>query len=544
MAVDTRLKIRRRSFEAFDSFSPLFRDYCSRYESLSEFFAGDFRDPDARREAAERSVAVDRDRETLADVLLEQNALWGMDDAVRANIESLRQADSVVTITGQQVGLFSGPFYTILKAITTLQTAEQLAEEAGRPVVPVFWLGTEDHDFDEIASAYFLRRNEVEAFTYPPPEGGIGAVGRLRFDETIDAMVDRVDEILPPSDFKPALMRHVRAAYRSGETFGNAFARLMAALFEGTGLVIVDAADARLKKLVMPLFEREIEDPEPLSAGIGSTTARLEERYHAQVQARPGNLFLLDDAARRAVDAVDARFDLRDGSASYSKEELMALLRSEPARFSANVVLRPLTQDLLFPTAMYIAGPGEVAYFAQYRSAYEWAGLPMPLIYPRASVTLVESKVAKVLDKYGLDVDDFEEDPDRLFQRVVLDAMEVDVDALFKDASRHLNEAVNMLRPEVEKVDRTLGKSAEAMRSAIMGTFMDFKSKVVRAEKRSHDEVREQLEKADVNLFPENKLQERVISVLYFLNKYSLGLIGELRTSVSTDTTEHQVVEL
>ena len=547
MAVDTQPIIRRLPFEAFRSFSPLFRDYCSRYEVLSDYFAGDFRDPDERRKAAERAAATERDRDTLADVLLEQNALWGTGEAARANIELLRRPDSVVTITGQQVGLFSGPLYTILKTITTLQTADLLAAETGRAVVPVFWLGSEDHDFEEMASAHFLRRNQLETLTYPRPPAGVGAVGRLRLDETIDEMVDRVDAILPPSDFKPVLMGHVRNAYRSGRTFGEAFALLMAALFEGTGLVLVDASDARLKQLAAPLFSREIQDPQPLSAGIRATSARLVDAYHEQVQARPANLFLLDEAARRAVDAVDgedARFELRDGSQTWSKDELVALLQQDPARFSPNVVLRPLMQDLLFPTAMYIAGPGEVAYFAQYRSAYEWAGLPMPIIYPRASATLVESKVGKVLEKLDLAVNDFEDDVDRLFQRVVLSAMEVDVDELFKDASTHLHEAVNVLKPAVQKVDPTLVKSAEALRSAMMSSLMDFKSRVVRAEKRSHDEVYDQLVKADVNLFPAGKLQERMISVLYFVNKYSMGLIGDLRASLSTDTTEHQIVEL
>lgn len=543
MPPDAPFTIRRRPFAAFDSFTPLFRDYCTRYDAVSEYYAGDFREPAERKKAAERALTVERDRDTLADVLLEQNAHWGMDDAVRANIESLRRADSVVTITGQQVGLFSGPFYTILKTITTLQTAEQLAGETGRPVVPVFWLGTEDHDFEEIASAHFLRRNEVETLTYPRP-AQVGAVGRMRFDETIDELVERADAILPPSDFKAGLMEHVRTAYRSGRTFGEAFARLMAALFDGSGLVLVDASDARLKKLAVPLFDREIADPEPLSAGVQATSEKLAQHYHQQVQVRPANLFLLDDAARRAVDVLDSRFELRDASSSWSKEELADLLRRDPARFSPNVVMRPLMQDVLFPTALYVAGPSEIAYYAQYRSAYDWAGLPMPLIYPRASATLVESKVGKVIEKFGLEVDDFEDDVERLFQRVVLSGMEVDVDELFKDASRHVHEAVNTLKPEVEKVDPTLVRSAEAVRSALMSTLMDFKSKVVRAEKRSHDEVRDQLRKADVNLFPTGKPQERVISVLYFLNKYSLGLIDDLRASLSTDTTEHQVVDL
>ena len=538
-----QLTVQRRSFSEFESFSRLFRDYCERYEVLHDFFAGDYRLADERKRAADRAAGLERDREKLADVLLHQNEQWLLDDAVRSNIEQLRDPESVVVVTGQQVGLFSGPLFTILKAITTVQMARQLADETGRPVVPVFWLGGEDHDFEEMASTYVLYQNDVVKLDFPRPPT-VGPVGRIRLGDQITPLLDQLDDILPPSDFKPDLMRIVRDAYNQDRTFSEAFALLITSLFEGTGLVVIDSDDARLKKLASSLFRREIEDPERLSEGIRRTSQKLGENYHEQVQARSANLFLLANDARHPLDAVDSQFQLRSGSRTYSKNELMDLLERDPAQFSPNVVLRPLMQDLLLPTAMYVGGPGEISYFAQYRSAYEWANVPMPLIYPRASVTLVESKVAKVLDKYGLSVDDFEDDVERLFQRIVLALMDVDVDQLFKEAGRHVHEAVNVLKPELEKVDRTLVKSAEATRSALMTELTALKSRVVRAEKRSRDEVREQLGKAGVNLYPGGRLQERTLSILYFLNKYGLHLIDDLQAAISTDTTEHQIVEL
>jgi bacillithiol biosynthesis cysteine-adding enzyme BshC len=538
-----QLTVQRKSFSEFESFSRLFRDYCERYEVLQDFFAGDYRLADQRKRAADRTAGIDRDRETLADVLLRQNEQWLLDEAVRSNIEQLRDPESVVVVTGQQVGLFSGPLFTILKAITTVQMARQLADETGRPVVPMFWLGGEDHDFEEMASTCVLRQNEVVKLEFPRPPN-VGPVGRIRLGDSIIPLVNQLDEILPPSDFKPDLMRIVRDAYDENRTFSGAFALLITSLFEGTGLVMIDSDDARLKKLASSLFRREIEDPERLSEGIRRTSLKLGENYHEQVQARSANLFLLTDDARYPLDAVDSQFQLRDGSRTYSKDELMDLLERDPAQFSPNVVLRPLMQDFLLPTAMYIGGPGEISYFAQYQSAYEWANVPMPLIYPRASITLVESKVAKILEKYGLEVDDFEEDVEHLFQRIVLSQMDADVDQLFTEAGRHVHEAVNVLKPELEKVDRTLVKSAEATRSALMNELTALKSRVVRAEKRSQDEVREQLGKAAVNLYPGGRLQERTLSILYFLNKYGLHLIDDLRAAISPDTTEHQIVEL
>lgn len=538
-----QLIVRRRSFGHFESLSRLFRDYCERYEELHDFFAGDYRLAVERKGAADRAAALHRDRETLADVLLDQNGQWRLDDAIRSNIEKLRDPQSVVVVTGQQVGLFSGPLFTVLKAITTVQMARQLAEETERPVVPVFWLGSEDHDFEEMASTYVLRQNEAVKLEYPRPAAA-GPVGRIELGTQITPLVEQLDDLLPPSDFKPDLMRIVRDAYNKDRTFSESFAVLITSLFDGTGLVVIDSDDARLKKLASGLFRREIEDPERLSEGIRQTSQKLGVSYHEQVLARSANLFLLDNEARHPLDAVDSEFQLRDGSRTFSKDELMDLLERDPAQFSPNVVLRPLMQDLLLPTAMYVGGPGEISYFAQYRSAYEWAQIPMPLIYPRASVTLLEPKVAKVLDKYDLAVDDFEGDVDRLFQRVVLSLMDSDIDDLFKDAGRHVHDAVNMLKPELERVDRTLVKSAESTRSALMSELMALKSRVVRAEKRSQDEVRAQLDKASVNLYPGGQQQERVLSILYFLNKYGLNLVDDLLTAISTDTTEHQIVEL
>jgi uncharacterized protein YllA (UPF0747 family) len=201
-------------------------------------------------------------------------------------------------------------------------------------------------------------------------------------------------------------------------------------------------------------------------------------------------------------------------------------------------------QDLILPTAAYVAGPGEVSYFAQYKPIYAWAEQPMPIIYPRASVSLVESKVQKVLDRYGLDVAAFEGDLDQLFQRVVLDNMEVDIDAVFKDAGRHLHQAINDLKPSVEQVDQTLVKAAEGTRAALLKEMEKFKARVVRAEKQNQEQVCTQLEKAKINLYPGDGLQERTLSALYFLNKYGLDLFKRLETDFSPDTSAHQVIEL
>jgi bacillithiol biosynthesis cysteine-adding enzyme BshC len=539
--------VRRCSPADLGAFPDLFVDYCTDFDAVADFYPGDWRDVDTRRTAAEQAAARPADRDALADVLAEQNAEWGAGDAAQENVDALRDPETVAVVTGQQVGLFTGPLYTIYKTITTLQLAEEWAEQTGRRVVPVFWVEGEDHDFEEIATAHVLQHNEVVPLEYTPgvPDNP-GAVGRLPLNGTIDDVLNRLDDALPDSDFKPTVMERVRGAYQSGTSIEDAFAHLLRSLFEGEGLVFMNPDDARLKALTRPLFRRELEDPETPAARIDATSQALRDRgYHAQVHARPTNLFWLDDSTRRPIDlGDDGQFVLRNTDRTFTRDELLGRLDAEPERFSPNVVLRPLMQDHLLPTAAYVAGPGEISYFAQYGDVYDWAGLDQPLLHPRASVSLVEGKVQKVLDKYDLRVCDFRTDVDALFQNVVVDTMEVDVDAAFQDATTEMHKALNALKPEVEAVDGSLGAAAEATRAALVEEMNDLKQKVVRAEKRQQDEVRAQLQKAHANLRPGGALQERTINVLYYLNKYSLDLLDDLRETLRTDTSAHQVVEL
>ncbi|MFB6099278.1 MAG: bacillithiol biosynthesis cysteine-adding enzyme BshC [Salinibacter sp.] len=547
MSSPVQTAVRRVSPADLDAFPDLFVDYCTNFEAVSDFYAGDWRNVDARRDAADAAARRPADRDTLADVLLDQNERWGLDAATRSHIEALRDPESIAIVTGQQVGLFTGPLYTIYKTITTLQLAEEWAEQTGRPVVPVFWVEGEDHDFEEIARAHVLHRNEVVPLSYDPDVGdNPGAVGRLALTDAIDDVIDHLDEALPSSDFKPDVMERVRAAYQPGTRIEDAFTRLVRSLFADDGLVFINPDEARLKALTRPLFRRELEDPNAPAARIEATSQALRDQgYHAQVTARPTNLFWLADEARWPIDlGDDGTFRVRGTDRTVSRSELLDRLDDAPERFSPNVVLRPLMQDHLLPTAAYVAGPGEVSYFAQYGDVYDWAGLDQPLIHPRASVSLVEGKVQKVLEKYSLSVADFGTDLDALFQEVVVETMEVDVDALFSEALPQLHKVINALKPEVEAVDRTLGASAEAARAGIVDEMETLKQKVVRAEKRQQDEVRAQLEKAHANLRPTGTLQERVVNVLYYLNKYSLDLLKDLRHALRTDTSAHQVVEL
>lgn len=553
MAAATLAAPRRLPLAALDAVPALVAAYVTDFDAVARYYAGDPFDPAARAEAAARAAAfAPRARDAVADALRRQNERHGgLSGATAAHIEALRDPASVAVVTGQQVGLFGGPLYTVLKTITALQCAEAWAEELGRPVVPVFWVEGEDHDFAEIRAAHVLRRNAVVTLRYTghaePDDGNLGAVGRLTLTEQITRVLDQLDDALPPSDFKPDVMALARDAYAPGVTLEDAFTRLVRGLFPDAGLVFLNPDDPALKAVAAPLVRRELTDPAASAARVQAASAQLEaDGFHAQVRARPTNLFLLTGGQRRRLDwsEDDGAFTVYGTGETKTQSELLALLETTPEAFSPNVVLRPLVQDLLVPTMAYVAGPGETSYFAQYGGVYEWAEVPRPLVYPRASATLVEGKVQKVLDKFDLTVDAFAEDADALFQRVVVEQMEVDVDAAFGEALPQVHRAVSALKQTAQAVDPTLGKAAEATRAALMGELNDLKSRIVRAEKRSQDALRQQLDKAYANVRPEGTWQERLVSVLYFLNKYSPALLTDLRAALSPDTRAHQVVEL
>lgn len=540
--------VTRLPFDRFGSFPELFKSYLTDYPSVAEFYPGDFRDPDVRRKAVEAAADFPRDRQRLVEILLDQNARWGPDEKVRSNIQSLLRTDSAAVVTGQQVGLLVGPLYTPYKIITVLQLADELSKDTGRPVVPIFWLEGEDHDFQEISSIKLLHQNGVATLEYhgnPPPEtGNHGPVGNLVLTDEIERITKEVDALLPPTEFRDRVLDAIRAAYRPGVTLLDAFARLLRFIFSDSGLILIDPGDARLKQLSASLFRKELLDYTESHARLEEVSSRLQERFHVQVHPRPVQLFLIEEDGRFSLNPTEDGFTLRGKQAFYRLDELLSLLDAHPEKFSPNVVMRPLMQDYLLPTAAYVAGPGEISYFAQFKPIYEWAGIPMPVIYPRATVTLVENRIRKQLERYDLDLLDFEGDIEPLFRRVVLSELDVDLEGAFQSATNQVHEAVSALRPVIQQVDGSLVKSSEALRVLLVKEVEKFKDKVVKAEKRRHEELYGRLEKARENLFPGGKLQERAISPIYFLNKYSPELIVALREVLSLDTTEHQVVFL
>jgi bacillithiol synthase len=526
--------------------SDLYADYVAWKPEIARFFPSKYRTPDDWQIAVRRASERPMDRETLVGTLLEQNQRWEMPPEVIDNIERLRDPASVAIVTGQQLGAFGGPLYTVYKTLTAIKLARAVEEHTGTPVIPVFWVEGEDHDFDEIAGIHLLSRNDIESVTIDRPSAGPqhGAVGRMVFGDEIATAIDRIDEILAPSDFHDELVDTLRRSYTAGRSLEDSFVALWKELFARFGLVFLNPDDAGFKTMVRPLFERDLTDGDRAVDAVMQAGEELKSKYHQQVTARPTNLFYLEDDARRAIDRDGDRFSIRGGGQHWSREEVVAELEARPERFSPNVVTRPLMQDALLPTAFYVAGPGEIAYFAQYRALYEWAEIPMPGIFPRLSATLVEPKVGKVFGRMDLSLEMLARGVEHVFAEKVRQAEGNGASTAFDAFRSELNAGLSKLKPEVESVDQSLGRSVEAARAGMMKELDRLSERVFRAQKRQHDEMRGQIEKASINVLPHGKLQERALSPLYYLNKFGPALIDRLYDSLDVESFGHQIVEL
>jgi bacillithiol synthase len=531
-------------------FSGLFFDYLYEFGEVARFFPQNFRDP---RAFQSMMAAIDQqsyNRSVLVEVLEEQNRAFHSTAKALDNISLLLKPTTYAIVTGQQVGLFGGPLYTILKTITTIKLGERLKQKYPQcDFVPVFWMEGEDHDFAEMNHISLLdAENKPARFEYLPggamPERNLGPIGELVFDTSLDQTVANVDASLQKTDFTEEILRKLREAYTPGRTFNQAFTAWMNYLFEDYGLVFISANNPQLKKLLSPLFVKEITEFPKTSQTVIRQGAILEEKYHAQIKAKSINLFLFHKGGRYLIEPRENDFSLKGTRHFLQKDELLRIAIDTPELLSANVVLRPIVQDTLLPTLAYVAGPSEIAYHAQLKPVYEDFKVLQPIIYPRASGTFLEERVERAMEKYGLGLSEFFEDAEKVTSKVAERISEVKADVLFGSASSSFHDALNELKFGLKEIDPTLLGALEGVKSKIDGNLTVLKEKTVAAQKRRHETAMRQIEKAIAGLLPNGVLQEREINVIYYMNKYGPDLVKWLVGEVDIAGFKHQILSL
>ena len=531
-------------------FSELFLDFIDDFPRVARFYPQDYRDFPSYAKVMKAIDQRSLDRRTLAGVLREQNASYGAPPRAMEQIQLLEKQNAYAVVTGQQVGLFGGPLYTVFKTITAVKLAARLKEAYPRAdFVPVFWLEGEDHDFAEMNHAGVLdRENSAVRVQYLPagemPERNMGAVGEHPFDGSLDAAFTQLSTALQKTEFTEALLQRLHASYAPGTTFNRAFASWMSSLFAESGLIFISSNDPRLKKCLSPLFEHELSEYPATSQLVITQSAELEKEYHAQVKPRSINLFMFHKGGRYLIEPRENDFSLKGTRHFISKDEMMRIARETPELLSPNVVLRPIAQDTLLPTVAYVAGPSEIAYQAQLKPVYERAGIPQPVIYPRASASFIEERLRRALERYELDVIDFFGDIGKVTERVVQHISEVKLDLIFGTSLEHIHDSLNELKFGLKEVDPTLIGALDNAKGKIDTTIDVLREKAVAAQKRRNETAVRQIEKAANGLLPSAGLQERELSILYLLNKYGPDVMNWTLERLDIAGYKHQVLTL
>ena len=522
----------------------------SDYNEVRRFYKHNFRDFQSYELVIRAIDDRPPDRETLTRVLIEQNESFRSPAKTFENISLLEKPTTYAVVTGQQVGLFGGPMYTVFKMITTIKLAEKLRTKfPDYSFVPVFWVEGEDHDFAEMNNVSLLDSDSrVVKTEYLPggamPERNLGPIGELAFDGSLEQTFAALEGALQKSEFTGELIMKLRECYATGRTFNHAFTLWMNFLFEDYGPIFISSNNRELKRLLSPMFVKEISEFPKTSQMVIAQSAELEEQYHAQIKAKSVNLFLFHKGGRYLIEPREHDFSLKGTRHYLQKDELLRIAQETPEMLSPNVVLRPIAQDTLLPTVAYVAGPAEVAYNAQLKPVYEYLNIPQPVLYPRASGSFVEERLERTLEKYQLDLLQLFEDPEAVSTRVVERISEVKLDQVFGNTGTMVHDALNELKFGLKEIDPTLLSSLESVKSKIDTNLNVLKEKAIAAQKRRNETALRQVEKAVNTLLPNGNLQERKINVIYYMNKYGLELVRWLCGEMDITGFKHQVITL
>lgn len=525
---------------------PLAGDYAFNFSTVASLYAGDPTTSEAWGDAIARTQRHRRDRAAIAAVIAAQQGHRGAPPAARAAAALLADTDTVAVVTGQQAGAFGGPLFTLLKAVTAIQLARKAAAGHNVPAIAVFWVDAEDHDWEEVRSCTVLDGEfQPRTVTLAEPVGaGELPVTALKLDGRIEQTLDELAAAFAHTDFTDWVMSQLRAAYRPGVGVADAFARWLEAVLGPYGLVVFESADPAAKPLVADVFTRELRAPGRTAALAAQAGDELASRGHQpQVvpQADSISLFHLDGARRPIRRGGDHAIV---GETTRTIESLAQEAAATPGHFSPNVLLRPIVQDRLFPTICYVAGPSELAYLGQLGGVYQHFAVPMPLMYPRASVTLVDSAAARFLAKYDLPIEELQRQDEAVLNRLLQSQLPPEVEESLKAADAAVRETMQKVIEAMPVLDPTLAGAASTTLGKMEHDLRGLQAKVIHAAKRRDETLRRQFTRAQSQIFPLGHPQERTLGVIFFLNRYGPALVDRLLEELPLELGRHWIITI
>lgn len=484
-----------RSTHAFTSF---FLDYIEQKPSLQKFYNRFPKIQNFQGQLQDKASFTRGNREILVTALTAQYGSLKTTDAVQANFSALSHEKTFTITTGHQLNIFTGPLYFIYKIVTVINVCRELQQQyPAYRFVPVYWMASEDHDYEEIKTFRLYGKK----YTWNTQQ--TGAVGRFALDELRTLLNEVPGEI---SIFKEA--------YTKNQSLAAAVRHYVNALFGEHGLIVVDGDDRSLKSLFTPVIANDLFQHTAFQKTEATTKQLQQLGYHTQVKAREVNLFYLDKGIRSRIEKKGHTFSVVDSSISFTAEQINSCIKNEPEKFSPNVVLRPLYQEMILPNLAYVGGPAELVYWLQLRDVFEVFQVPLPILMPRNFAMVVDEATQKKFVKIGLELKDVFEEKNFLFNHWVAQNSQHDL-SLGREFEK-LKSLYQSVQNQAERVDSTLGKLVAAKHKRAHDDLERIEQKMLKAEKRRHEDKRKQIEAVKDVLFPFGSLQERTDNFLSF----------------------------
>ncbi len=546
-----KTKLSGISFSEIPGQSALFTKYLADPFSLKSYYPNVVESPiDIAGYIPTALAEYETDRDALCNSLVEINAVLGSGSETMANIELLRRDDVTAVVTGQQAGLFGGPLYTIYKALSAIRLSEELTAK-GQRTVPVFWMATEDHDLEEVSTTYFLTRAAElhRAHYYPRTYKENSPVGNVEIDGDISLVIDELFAQLPPSAFTSDAHTLLDSSWRKGINLGRAFGETIANLTSRYGLIMLDPLDPALKRLSSPVYVQAVERSDEIAARIIRRNRELEEDgFHSQVLVDE-NYFPLfwhdDNGGRNPLRKVALGFYGTKGQKrQFSVDELHKMAEAAPERLSPGVMLRPVVQDHLLPTAAYFGGGAEISYFAQNSVVYESLGRPVTPIFHRQSFTILEPKFAKTIRKLGLKNSDLFKNREAAILDWAKENIDLETAGVFSSAEETINTELNRIDRRLALIDPTLLDNLAKRRRKMLYHISAVRKKTLLALSRKNGNAERLITELYSIVMPNGHLQERSINVFSFISKYGPDFVELLYKAVDLNDKRHRILEI
>lgn len=525
-------------------FSTLFLHYLGDDQRVMDFFDySPFSEIDTKTCA--ESVPEPENRDALVKALSKFNSGFDLHENARKNLERLADPGSLTVVTGQQLSLYGGPLYTILKTLTAIHLSRHYEALLGRPVIPVFWLADEDHDYEEAATISIPDLEGLHTTMLASEHGNRESVGRIPLGEDINRIRSDIRGLLQETDFSADLWNLIDSCYQPEHTFRRAKALYLSKLFSKHGLIFCGSDDPELKKHMIAPLSRAVRDAAPLQQALNQTSAEIEKAYHRQAGVLDNTLFLHTEKGNRERLTRSNGVWKTESGQTYSSDELQELVTGSPEIFSPNVFLRPVLQDHLLPNIGYVAGPAEIAYYAQMKSFYHAFSRKMPLIIPRMSATIIEPAIGRIMKEIPFELYRYQERIEDLEKDWLRLSDAPDVDALFERFQSEVDTLNRRFEEEVEKLEPTLTNTASKAAAEYKKSLDKLKQKLNRALKSKQETQLKRISRIKRELFPGGGLQERQFAHIYFMNKYGIHMWDDLLAEMNTDIyRSHQLIHL